>query len=95
MDELRPETGARVELRRRSQDEARVVYAVRLHLPEGPIDGEATLDRATGRSELEVEGAPEWLRSFATGLLRQIWTSRRDADATFPHRVLRWREAKG
>ena len=94
MDELRPETGARVELRRRRQDDARVVYAVRLYLPRGPLDGEATLDRATGRGEVEIEDAPDWLRAFVVGLLRQIWTSRREPEATFPHRVLRWREAK-
>jgi len=93
-DSLRPESGARVLLRRRSQDATRVVYSLTLHLPEGAIEGEATLDRDSGRGALSIEGAPDWLSTFVLALLRQLWTSRRDPTATYPHRVLRWREAK-
>lgn len=93
-DSLRPESGARVLLRRRSQDDTQVVYAVTLHLPDGAIEGEAQLDRASGRGELTIEGGPDWLRTFVLALLRQLWTSRREPTATYPHRVLRWREAK-
>ncbi|MCU0676057.1 MAG: hypothetical protein MUE69_25100 [Myxococcota bacterium] len=93
-DSLRPQSGARVLLRRRDQDASRVVYALTLHLPEGAIEGEATLHRESGRGELSIDGAPDWLATFVLALLRQLWTSRRDPTATYPHRVLRWREAK-
>lgn len=96
MDEsLKPESGARVLLRRRAQDEARVEFGVTLHLPDGAIEGSASLDRASGRGELtELDDAPEWLRTYVLALLRQLWTSRREPSATFPHRVLRWRDAR-
>lgn len=95
-ESLTPTEGARVRLVRRVESPEAVDFAVTLFLPSQTLEGDATLSRTTGEATLRgLDDAPPWAATYALALLRQLWTSRREPGARFPHRVLRWRPDKG
>ncbi|MBX3248509.1 MAG: hypothetical protein KF901_15135 [Myxococcales bacterium] len=92
---LTPTEGARVRLIRRAESPEQVELDVTFFLPERTLEGHATLARQTGEVTLrDLDAAPAWVTTYALALLRQLWTSRREPGAAFPHRVLRWRPEK-
>lgn len=90
---VRPDHGARLELKLTQTSAEGVRYALTLFLPEREITTEVLIRVASGALELgDWEGSPPpaWLDAVARALLRTIWRGAA-SDGEWPRRVTRWR----
>lgn len=88
-------SGVWYELKRRTEDEGRVEYALSVRLPNETLSGAAAIERAGGAVAFTWSGseAPEWVQELVRAQLRTLYRESTTGKA-FPRRVTRWREEK-